>query len=162
MRDYVYPVIGDLNVADIETAHIEKALQPIWDKIPETASRVQARIANVMNFATAGKLRTGDNPARREYVKARLGKLQKDVEHHPALPFDDAPAFLAELRERKSTSAHALEFTILTAARTNETIGATWDEIDLKKKIWVIPKERMKADREHRVPLCDRAVADSQ
>jgi integrase len=113
---------------------------------------VQACIANVLNYATAGTLRTGENPASRELVKARLGKLQKDVEHHPALPFADAPAFLAELRERDSTSARALEFTVLTSVRTNETIGATWDEFNLKKKLWIIPAERMKADRQ--LPVC--------
>jgi hypothetical protein len=118
MRDYVFPVLGALNVADIETAHIEKVLDPIWAKIPETASRVQKRIEHVLNYAIAGKLtRNGDNPARREYVKARLGKLQKDVEHHPALPFVEAPVFMAELRDRDSISARALEFTILTAGR---------------------------------------------
>jgi integrase len=159
MRDYVFPVIGSLKVADIETRHIEKVLDPIWSKIPETASRVQKRIEHVMNYAIAGKLtKNGDNPARREFIKARLGKLQKDVEHHAALPFLEAPTFMAELRDRDSVSARALEFTILTAARTGETIGALWDEIDLKKKLWTIAAERMKADREHRVPLSDRAV----
>jgi len=158
MRDYVIPVIGSLNVNDIETAHIEKVLAPISDKIPETASRVQKRVEHVFNYAIAGKLRTGDNPARREYLKARLGKLQKGNGHHAALPFLESPAFMVELRERDSISARALEFTILTAARTGETIGAVWDEIDLKKKLWTVPAERMKADREHRVPLCDRVV----
>jgi integrase len=159
MRDYVFPVVGTLNVADIETRHIEKVLHPIWSRIPETASRVQKRIEHVMNYAIAGKLtKNGDNPARREFIKARLGKLQKDVEHHAALSFLEAPTFMAELRERDSLSARALEFTILTAARTGEIIGARWDEINLKAKLWTIPAERMKADREHRVPLCDRAV----
>ena len=159
MRDYAYPIIGDLNVGDIETRHIEKVLDPIWAKIPETASRVQKRIEHVMNYAIAGKLtKNGDNPARREYVKARLGKLQKDVEHHAAVPFAQLPALMVELRKRDSMSARCLEFTILTCARTGETIGATWDEIDLKKRVWVIPAERMKSDREHRVPLCDRTI----
>jgi integrase len=157
MRDYVYPVIGDLNVADLDTAHFEKALAPIWEKIPETASRVQKRIEHVMNFAIAGKLtKNGDNPARRELLKARLGKIQRGNGHHAALPFVEAPAFMAELRKRVSVSARALEFTILTAVRTGEAIGARWSEI--KGKEWVIPAERMKSDREHRVPLCDRAV----
>ena len=158
MRDYVFPMIGSLNVNNIETAHIEKALAPIWEKIPETASRVQKRIEHVFNYAIAGKLRTGDNPARREYIKARLGKIQKGNGHHAALPFVEAPALIANLRKRDSVSARALEFTIQTAARTGETIGATWNEIDLKKRLWIIPAERMKADREHRVPLSDRAV----
>jgi integrase len=159
MRDYVYPVIGDLNVADLDTAHFEKVLAPIWQKIPETASRVQKRIEHVMNYAIAGKLtNSGENPARRELLKARLGKIQRGNGHHAALPFVEAPAFMAELRKRDSVSARALEFTILTAVRTGEAIGATWDEIDLKKKLWTIPADRMKADREHRVPLCDAAV----
>ena len=101
MRDYVYPVIGNLNVGDIETAHIEKVLAPIWDKIPETASRTQKRIEHVFNYAIAGKLRVGDNPARREYLKALLGKITKNVAHHAALPVIDAPAFMAKLRERE-------------------------------------------------------------
>ena len=158
MRDYVYPVIGNLNVGDIETAHIEKVLAPIWDKIPETASRTQKRIEHVFNYAIAGKLRAGDNPARREYLKALLGKIVKNVEHHSALPVIDAPAFMAELRKRDSISARALEFTMLTAARTGETIGATWNEFDLKKKLWTIPAGRMKKRIEHRVPLTDRVV----
>jgi integrase len=158
MRDYVYPMIGSLNVADIETGAVEKVLAPIWDKIPETASRVQKRIEHVFNYAIAGKLRAGDNPARRELLKALLGKIQKDVEHHAALPFIETPAFMADLRARDSVSARALEFTILVSGRTGETIGATWDEFDLKRRLWIIPAERMKADREHRVPLSDRAV----
>jgi integrase len=158
MRDYVYPIIGGLNINDIETAHIEKVLTPIWGTKAETASRVQKRIEHVFNYAIAGKLRVGDNPARREYLKALLGKIVKNVEHHAALPLVEAPSFMAELRKRDSISARALEFTILTAVRTGETIGALWDEIDLKNKLWIIPKERMKSGREHRVPLCDRAV----
>jgi integrase len=158
MRDYVLPVFGSLNVGDIETAHIEKVLAPIWSKIPETASRVQKRIEHVFNFAIAGKLRTGDNPARREYLKALLGKITKNVEHHAALPVIEVPAFMAELRKRDSISARALEFTMLTAARTGETIGALWDEVDLKNRLWTIPAARMKSSREHRVPLCERAV----
>ena len=159
MRDYVFPVIGNLNVADIETRHIEKVLDPIWSKIPETASRVQKRIEHVMNYAIAGKLtKNGDNPAHREFIKARLGKLQKDVEHHAALPFLETPTFMARLRDRDSVSARALEFTILTAARTNEVIGAHWNEIDTRSAVWTIPAERMKALREHRIPLCPRAL----
>jgi integrase len=134
-------------------------LNPIWATKPETASRVQKRIEHVMNYAIAGKLtKNGDNPARRELLKSRLGKLVKEVEHHAALPFIEAPAFMAELRQRDSVSARALEFTILAAARTGETIGATFDEIDLKRKVWTIPAERMKKRIEHRVPLTDRMV----
>jgi integrase len=158
MRTYVLPVLGPLDVAHIETGHVEKVLAPIWDKIPETASRVQNRIKLVLAYAIAGGFRSADNPASRDLVKARLGKIQRGNGHHAALPFVEAPAFMAELRKRASVSARALEFTILTAVRTGETIGALWSEVDLKHKLWTIPAERMKSGREHRVPLSDRAV----
>jgi len=158
MQTYALPVIGNLNVADIETAHVEKVLSPIWDKIPESASRIQNRIKLVLDYAIAGDYRGKDNPAARDLVKARLGKIKRGNGHYEAMPYIDAPAFMAELRKRDLVSARALEFTILTAVRTNEVLGATWDEIDLKHKLWTIPAERMKAEREHRVPLSDRAV----
>jgi integrase len=155
---YVFPKIGGLNVADIDSAHIEEILTPIWERIPDTASKVQSQIKLVFNYAKAGKLRDGDNPAARELVTARLGKPMFDRNHHAALPFDDVPTLIAELHTDKSISALALEFLTLTAARTSEVIGATWDEIDLKKRVWIVPAERMKSGREHRVPLSDRAV----
>jgi integrase len=158
MRTYVLPVIGSLNVADIETAHVEKVLSPIWDKIPESASRIQNRLSMVLNFAIAGGYRGKDNPAARALVKARLGKVKRGNGHYQAMLYVDAPAFMAELRGRDLVSARALEFAILTATRTNETLGATWDEIDLTHRLWTIPEARMKADRDHRVPLSDRAV----
>jgi integrase len=158
MQTYVLPVLGPLNVADIETAHVEKVLAPIWDKIPETASRVQNRIKLVLAYAIAGGFRSKDNPAARDLVKARLGKIQRTNGHHAALHFAQLPALMVELRKRDSVSARALEFTITCVARTGETIGVTWDEIDLKKKLWTISAERMKSGREHRVPLSDRAV----
>jgi integrase len=159
LETYAYPVIGDLNVADIDTGHVQKVLAPIWDKVPETATRVQKRIEKVLDFAKARDLRTGDNPARwLGHIKTLFGVAQKDVEHHPALPFVEGPAFMLALRDRDSTSARALEFTILTAARTAETIGARWDEIDLKGRQWVIPAGRMKGGVEHRVPLSDRVI----
>jgi integrase len=143
------------------STHVIKALEPIWRRIPETASRLRARIESVLGYATVREFRFGDNPARwsghlKELLPAR-GKL-RPVKHHAALPYADVPAFMAELRDRQSTSARALEFTILTAVRTGETVGATWDEIDLKAKIWTIPAGRMKAKREHRVPLGERAL----
>lgn len=158
MRDYVLPTLGNLNVADIETAHVEKTLAPIWDKIPETASRVQNRIRLVLAYAIAGGLRGSDNPAARDLVKSRLGKLQRTNGHYAAMKFEDVPAFMVELRKRDLVSARALEFTILTAVRTGETIGALWSEIDLKARTWTIPAERMKAGQEHRVPLNDAAM----
>ena len=160
LQTYAYPVIGNLDVADIDEAHLVKILQPIWKRIPETASRLRARIENVLGYAIASRFRHGDNPARwRGHLKTLLGGAKKDVEHHPALPFIESPAFITDLRLRESLSARALEFTILTAARTSETIGARWSEIDLKNKIWTIPGSRMKTGIEHRVPLTDRAIA---
>jgi integrase len=158
MERLVYPTIGALNVADVDHAHIEKVLRAIWEKIPETASKVQGQISRVLDWAKTGKLRDGDNPAARNFVTARLGKPKNGRKHHAALPFDDVPALVAELRTDKSISAYALEFTILTAARTGEVIGAQWGEIDTKHRLWVIPAARMKSGREHRVPLCDRAI----
>ena len=159
LESYAYPVIGDLAVTDIDESHLLKVLQPIWKQIPETASRLRARIENVLGYATASRFRHGDNPARwRGHLKTLLGGAPKDVEHHPALPFADAPAFMADLRARHSTSARALEFLILTAARTGEVIGARWSEIDLKGKEWTVPAGRMKGGLEQRVPLCGRAV----
>jgi integrase len=158
MRDYVLPTLGNLNVADIETRHVEKALAPIWDKIPETASRVQNRIKLVLAYAIAGGLRGKDNPAARDLVKSRLGKIQRTNGHYAALKHEETPAFVADLRKQDSVAARALEFTILTAVRTSETIGAVWDEIDLTKRVWTIPTERMKTGKEHRVPLTDRAM----
>lgn len=159
LRTYAYPVIGDLGVADIDKSHLLKVLQPIWKQIPETASRLRARIENVLGYATASRFRLGDNPARwRGHLKTLLGGAQKEVEHHAALPFPEAPTFAAELRERQSTSAQGLELLVLTAARTSEVIGARWAEFNLKGKVWTIPASRMKTGDEHRVPLCDRAV----
>ena len=154
--------INDLPVAAIDTAAVLKVLEPIWYTTPETASRVRGRIERVLAWATVAEYRSGDNPARwtgnlKELLPA-TSKVAK-VEHHDAVPYAEMPAYMAALREKKGGSARALEFTILTAARTAETTGARWSEIDLIAKVWTIPAERMKADREHRVPLSDRAVA---
>ena len=159
---YAHPLIGALPVAAIDTALILKILRPIWQEKPETASRLRGRIERILDWATVQEYRRGDNPARwRGHLDALLPAKTKvrAVKHHPALPFVELPAFMAELRKRDSISARALEFTILTATRTGEAIGARWDEIDLKAKVWTVPAERMKAGRPHRVPLSDRAVA---
>jgi integrase len=159
LKTYAYPIIGKFNVIDVDVAHIQKVLAPIWDKIPETASRVQKRIENILDFATASKFRAGENPARWSgNLKQLIGPAPKKAGHHAALPFLEAPAFMAGLRGRNSTSAQALEFTILTAARTAEVIGATWEEIDLDGKTWTVPGERMKAKAEHKVPLTKPAI----
>jgi integrase len=145
---------------DIGTEDILEVLRPIWETRHETASRVRGRIERVLDAAKAKGLRTGENPARwRGHLKELLSKRKTLTRgHHGALRYDDMPAFIAEVQARKSVSALALEFTIMTAARTSETIGATWSEIDLQKKIWTIPASRIKAGKEHRVPLTVRAV----
>jgi integrase len=154
--------INDMSVADVDTAHVVKVLAPIWFDKPETASRARGRIERVLGWATVGGFRSGDNPARweghlRELLPAKT-KLAK-VEHHAALPYVDVPAFMAQLRTKQGLSARALEFTILTAARVGEVLGARWNEIDLAAKTWSIPGSRMKAGDEHVVPLSDRALA---
>lgn len=150
-----------LRVDKIETTDILETLKPIWNEKPETASRLRGRIERVLEAAKAKGFRTGENPARwkghLDHVLPKRRKLTRG--HHAALPFADVPAFIGELRCRTGAAALALEFAILTAARSGEVRGATWSEIDLKAKLWTVPAERMKAGRVHRVPLCDRAVA---
>jgi integrase len=136
-------------------------LEPIWKTIPETASRVRGRIEKVLGWATVRGFRKGDNPATWRGHLAELfpakSKIQK-TKHHPALPFTEVPAFMVSLRERSSITALSLEFCILTATRSGEVLGAKWKEIDLVAKTWTIPASRMKAEKEHRVPLSARAL----
>jgi integrase len=159
---YVTPVFGKMPVQAIDTGLIIKALEPIWTIIPESASRTRGRIELVLDWATARGYRKGDNPARwRGHLDKLLparAKVQK-VKHHAAIAHTDLPAFMTVLRGRTGVAARALEFAILTAARTGEVIGAKWAEIDLVGKVWTVPAERMKAHREHRVPLSAPAVA---
>ena len=162
LETYAYPIIGDLDVATIDTEHILSVLKPIWTDKHETATRLRQRIEMVMDAATARKLRSGENPAR---WKGHLDKLLTTISkrmrtrHHPALPWQDLPAFVAELRQRGNISASALQFTIMTACRTGEVLGAQWPEFDLERALWTIPARRMKAQREHRVALSGEAVA---
>jgi integrase len=156
---YAYPTIGELDVAAIDTGLVLKCLEPIWQRAPETGSRVRGRIEAVLNWAAARGHRKGENPARwRGHLDHLLGRRPR-ARHHPALAFADIPAFMADLRQREGIGARALEFLILTASRTNEVIGARWQEIDSDSTTWTIPLERMKARREHKVPLSDRAIA---
>ncbi len=150
-----------LPVRDIATEHVLEALRPIWTAKPETASRVRNRIELILDAAKASGDREGENPARwRGHLDKLLPKRQKlSRGHHAAMPYGDVPAFVAALREADTISARALEFLILTAARSGEVFGAKWPEIDMDAKIWTVPAERMKAGKEHRVPLCDRAIA---
>jgi integrase len=139
-----------------------KVLEPIWTEKPETAGRVRGRIESILDWAKVRGYRAGENPARwRGHLDKLLparGKVRK-VEHHAALPYSELPTFLIALREQEGIAACALEFTVLTAARTGETMGARWNELDLLEKAWTVPAERMKAHREHRVPLSGRALA---
>jgi len=161
LEQYVYPHIGDLPVDEIATPHIVKVLEPIWRTTPETASRVRGRIERVLGWATVREFRSGDNPARwRGHLQELFpskGKIQQ-IKHHPAMPFTDVPTLMVELRAHNSLTALALEFTILTAARSGEVLGAKWSEIDLVAKTWTIPGSRMKANKTHRVPLSTRAL----
>lgn len=138
-----------------------KVLQPIWKKKTETASRVRGRIETVLNWAKALGLREGQNPAQwrghLDQVLPARSKVRR-VRHHPALPYVEVPALTAQLRSHTSVSARALEFAILTAARTGEALGVRWDEIDLKRRIWLVPGERMKGGNDHRVPLATRVI----
>lgn len=158
---YAAPVIGHLSVQDIDTECIRKVLEPIWITKTETATRVRGRIESILDWAKVCGYRTGENPARwRGHLDQLLPKRSKvqRVKHHPALPYDEIGAFMVELRKRGGVAALALEFTILCLSRTGETIGAKGPEVDLAKKAWTIPADRMKAGKEHRVPLSDRAV----
>jgi integrase len=161
LTEYAYPTIGNLSVADIDTGLVLKCIEPIWKSKTETANRVRQRIEKVLSWATVRGYRTGDNPARwkdhLDHILPARSQIAKP-EHHAALPYSQVADFISMLRERPGLSARALEATILSACRTKEVIGMRWDEIDLVKKLWVIPAARMKADREHRVPLSSALV----
>jgi integrase len=161
MQAYVYPSIGALPVASIDTPLVLKVIEPLWRDKQETASRVRARIERVLSWATVRGYRQGDNPARwRGHLDQLFPRRSKREERHqPAMPYSDVPGFIRELNQREGISARALEFCILTAARTSEVLGARWDEVNLDAKVWTIPGKRMKAGKEHRVPLSERAVA---
>ena len=162
LETYAFPVIGPLSVAAIDTLLVLKVLEPMWGTKTETATRVRGRIESVLNWAAARGLRQGENPARWKGHLDRLlparGKV-RTVRHHAALPYEELPTFMADLRARDGSAARALELTILTGLRTSEVIGACWPEFDLQRKVWTVPAERMKGKREHRVPLSDRAIS---
>jgi integrase len=159
---YAHPLIGELPVGEIDTDHILRCLNPIWTAKPETAARVRGRIEAVLDYAAARGWRAGQNPARwRGHLSNLLPRRSKvaPVEHHAALPWREMGAFMARLRAQGGTAARALEFCVLTATRTGETIGARWSEVDLEAAVWTVPAGRMKAGKEHRVPLSGAAVA---
>ena len=162
IKTYAEPIFGALPVHAINLEMVLKVLEPIWHTKPETAARLRGRIEAVLDWAAVRGHRSTDNPAR---WKGHLDKLLpprakvQSVRHHPALPHEEVGAFMAELRQREEGAARALEFTILTASRTSEVLNARWDEIDLGAKVWRIPGARMKAGKDHRVPLSEAAMA---
>jgi integrase len=161
LRTYAFPTIGDLDVSAIDTALVLKCVEPIWTTKTTTADRVRNRIEGVLDWATVRGHRAGDNPARwkghLDQVLPARGDIAK-IQHHPALAYAELPQFMVDLERRESLGARALKFTILTAARTGEVIGATWNEIDLDNATWTIPAQRTKARREHRVPLSPAVI----
>lgn len=161
LEAYTYPVFGNLPVAAVDTGLVLKAIEPIWSTKTETATRVRGRIEAVLDWASARGYRKGDNPARwRGHLDKLLParkKVQK-VKHHEALPYVEVGKFMASLRQQEGVAAKALDWLILTATRTSETIGAKWDEIDFDEKTWTIPADRIKGGKEHRVPLSPEAM----
>jgi integrase len=171
---YVYPIFGMLPVQAVDVSLVMKVLEQevrggpddepasLWTTKPETASRLRGRIEAIIDWATARGYRQGENPARwRGHLESLLPKKSKvrRVEHHAALPYPEIGPFIVELRQQDGVAARALEFAILSAARTGEVIGATWNEIDFAEQLWTVPAERMKGGKEHRVPLSDAALA---
>lgn len=163
LKTYASPIIGSVDVSLIDTGHIMRILEKdnFWNEKTETASRVRGRIESVLDWATVRKYRTGENPAR---WKGHLDKLLparskvKKTEHHAALPWLQMGAFMVKLREQQGTAAKAVELAILTACRSGEVRGAVWEEFDLEAGIWIVPPERMKAGKEHRIPLPEKAI----
>lgn len=161
LATYAHPIFGDVPVGTIETSHVLAALEPIWREKPETAVRLRGRIESILDYARARGWRAGENPARwRGHLSQTLPPRSKiaPVQHHPALPWKEMGTFLTQLRQERGVAARALEFAILTAARSGEVRGARWKEVNLREKTWTIPATRMKAGKEHRVPLSDAAI----
>src|ERR1035437_590197 len=159
LAKYAFPVIGELPVATIDLVLVKKILEPIWKTKTKTAVDVRSRIELVLNWAKIHGYRDGEDPARwkghLENVLAKPSKVTK-VKHHPAMPYAELPGFMRELQHKTAVGARALEWTILAACRSDEALGAEWSEIDIDKRVWIIPAPRMKADADHRVPLTDR------
>jgi integrase len=162
LSTYVYPELGPLPVATIDTPLVLKVVKPLWERAPETASRVRGRIENVLGWATVHHYRIGDNPARwkglLEHALPVRSKVAK-VKHHAALPYAQAPSFMAKVREDTRIAARCLEFIALNAVRVGEANIAAWDEIDFANRIWIVPPERTKGRKEHRIPLSPAALA---
>jgi integrase len=162
LATYASPIIGALPVADVDTDLVVKVLSPIWATKTETATRVRGRIESILDWATVSQFRQGDNPARwRGHLENLLTNPNRiaPVRNHPGLPWREMPAFMVRLAQCRGVAARATEFAILTAARSGEVRGATWDEVNIEAKLWTVPAERMKAGKEHRVPLSTAAMA---
>ena len=161
LQTYAYPVLGSMAVSAVDVPDVLKVLKPIWAERPETASRVRGRVEAVLDYAKAHRWRTGENPGRwkgtLDHLLPAKAKVQR-VEHHAAMPYAKVPAFWAQLGEQDGTAALALRLAILTASRTGEVLGARWAEFDLDAGVWSVPGSRMKAGRDHRVPLSEPAV----
>lgn len=161
LETYASPIIGNLLVRDVNQSHVMRIIEPLWSTKTETATRLRGRIESVLDWATVRGYRKGNNPARwkghLDVLLATPGKIKK-VTHHPALPYLGLGAFMVDLSNQPGMGARALEFAILTATRSGEVRGASWDEIDLTDKVWIIPANRMKMKKEHRIPLCNKAT----
>ncbi|MFX6080278.1 tyrosine-type recombinase/integrase [Acinetobacter baumannii] len=160
LETYIYPTLGNLTIGTITKVDIAEALKPIWIEKNETAKRIRGRIETIFDYAKAMGYFEGTNPAEwKGNLEPILGNLKQESRPHPSLPYEQVAEFIQHLRQKKGISPKALEFAILTACRSGEIFGATWQEIDFKNKIWIIPKERMKAEKQHRVPLSEEAMS---
>ena len=159
LETYIYPTLGNLSISAITKVDIAEVLRPIWTEKNETAKRIRGRIETIFDYAKAMGYFDGDNPAEwKGNLEPILGNLKQESRPHPSLPYEQVAEFIQHLRQKKGISPKALEFAILTACRSGEIFGAKWQEIDFKNKVWIIPKERMKAEKEHRVPLSQEAI----
>jgi integrase len=161
LKSYVFPKIGALPVAAIDTGLVLKCIEPIWQTKTETANRTRSRIESVLDWAAVRGYRVGDNPARWKGHLSEVLPARKQIQKPQALaavPFTEVPALMSQLRQQPGVPSSALAFLILTAARSGEVIGARWEEINLADRVWTIPAERMKSGRQHRVPLSDAAM----
>ncbi len=161
LQSYAFPVFGDWPVQQVDSEAVMRVLRPLWDRAPETGSRLRGRIEAVLDAAAARGWRAGENPARwKGHLASRLPSPRKvkATEHHPALPWGDVAGFVAELRQREGVAARAVEMAILTACRSGEVRGMRWSEVDLDAAVWTVPGKRMKAGKPHRVPLSVAAV----
>lgn len=159
LKTYIYPILSDRMVGTITKVDIAKVLEPIWAEKNQTAKRLRGRIETIFDYAKAMEYFEGDNPAEwKGNLEPILGNLKQISRPHPSLPYDQVAEFVQHLRQKDGISSKALEFAILTACRAGEIFGAKWQEIDFETKVWIIPKERMEVEKEHRVPLSEPAI----